>query len=208
MWYIWKHSPLWSGTMQNSQMYLPSLALFLVKCANTVLPSRILLLAMFTLHNFPEDVSTHHLKVAQGVHMRPTWGVSWWSQSHWSVSDCDCAASIWSGAQAFALAPEILCISILIQDLDFHKLKWIQKCTIYKPQCNFLCLLYSFPQKRIIGQVLIGSVNSLHEHIVLRNAKRLEIKSEMISSSQRASFFLKRFCSCATMHQVLTHPNA
>jgi hypothetical protein len=36
---------------------------------------------------------------------------------------------------------------------------------------------------RIIGQVLIGCINSLHEHVILRNAKRLAIKSEMISSS-------------------------
>jgi hypothetical protein len=58
----------------------------------------------------------------------------------------------------------------------------LKKGTIYKPQCNFLCPLYSFPQKRIIGQVLIGSINSLHGHIILRNAKRLEIKSEMMKT--------------------------
>jgi hypothetical protein len=53
---------------------------------------------------------------------------------------------------------------------------------------------------------LISSINSLHEHIVLRNAKRLEIKSEMISSSWRKSFFLKRFRSRAVMQYLLTHP--
>jgi hypothetical protein len=47
----------------------------------------------------------------------------------------------------------------------------MEKGTIYKPQFNFLCPLYSFPQKRIIGLVLIGSINSLHEHITVSNAK-------------------------------------
>jgi hypothetical protein len=45
----------------------------------------------------------------------------------------------------------------------------------------------------IIGQVLIGCINSLHEHIILRNAKRLEIKSEMISSSWREFFSPQTF---------------
>jgi hypothetical protein len=56
----------------------------------------------------------------------------------------------------------------LFRDLEFYESK-IEKCTIYKPQCNFLCPLHCLPQKRIIGQVLIGSVSSLHEHIMLRN---------------------------------------
>jgi hypothetical protein len=38
---------------------VPSLALFLVNCANTALPSRILPLATFTLHTLPEDVFPH-----------------------------------------------------------------------------------------------------------------------------------------------------
>jgi hypothetical protein len=45
---------------------VPSLALFLVNCTNTVLPSRILPLAMFTFHTLPEDVSAYHPKVTQG----------------------------------------------------------------------------------------------------------------------------------------------
>jgi hypothetical protein len=35
-----------------------------------------------------------------------------------------------------------------------------------------------------------------------------EIKSEMISSSQREFFFLKRIRSCVMMHQVLPDPDA
>jgi hypothetical protein len=102
-----------------------------------------------------------------------------------------------------------------LKSSEYINQKWIEKGTIYKSQCNFLCPLYSFPQKRIIGQVLIGSINSLHEHIILRNAKRLLFylfmspwKSEMISSTWRESFFIKRFRSCAMMHQVLTDPDA
>jgi hypothetical protein len=41
----------------------------------------------------------------------------------------------------------------------------------------FFCPFYSLPLKRIIGQVLISSINSLQEHILLRNAKRLDINS-------------------------------
>jgi hypothetical protein len=56
---------------------VPSFALFLVSCANMALPSRILPLAMFTLHNFPEDMFPHITrKSPRGVHMRHTLGVS------------------------------------------------------------------------------------------------------------------------------------
>jgi hypothetical protein len=56
---------------------VPSLALFLVNCTNTALPSRILPLAMFTLHSFPEDMFLHIAqKLPRGVHMRPLWVVS------------------------------------------------------------------------------------------------------------------------------------
>jgi hypothetical protein len=54
---------------------LPSLALFLVNCANMALPSTILPLDMFTLHNFPEDMFPHITqKSPRGVHTRPVWG--------------------------------------------------------------------------------------------------------------------------------------
>jgi hypothetical protein len=63
---------------------VPSLALFLVNCANTALPSRILPLAMFTVLSFPQDMFPQITqKSPRKVHMRPTWSVSWWSWSHW-----------------------------------------------------------------------------------------------------------------------------
>jgi hypothetical protein len=71
------------------------------------------------------------------------------------------------------LASEILCTESLFRDLEFYEAKCIEKFTIYKPQCNFLRPLHRFPQKRIIGQVLMSSINSLHEHIILRNTNRL-----------------------------------
>jgi hypothetical protein len=43
--------------MQNLQMYCMSPPF--VNCTNTALPSRILILAMFTLHNFCEDMFPH-----------------------------------------------------------------------------------------------------------------------------------------------------
>jgi hypothetical protein len=46
---------------------VPTLALFLVNCATMALPSRILPLAMFTLHTLPEDMFPHITpKVTQG----------------------------------------------------------------------------------------------------------------------------------------------
>jgi hypothetical protein len=52
---------------------VPGFTLFLVSCTHMALPTRILLHAMSTLHNFPKGVFP---KIAQGVHMRPTWGRS------------------------------------------------------------------------------------------------------------------------------------
>jgi hypothetical protein len=136
--------------------------LFIVSCRNTALPNRMLYLCMFRLHNFHQDMFSHiNQKSPRGVHMRPAWGRSWWSRSHWVcvwLWLCRLHLIILSSAQEFATC---------------RQTKWIVRSTIYKPQCNFLRPLYCFPKKRIIGQVLIGSVNSLHEHIILRNTNRL-----------------------------------
>jgi hypothetical protein len=45
---------------------VPSLALFLVNCINMALPSRILSLAMFTLHSFPEKMFLHITRTSPG----------------------------------------------------------------------------------------------------------------------------------------------
>jgi hypothetical protein len=51
-------------------------SLALVNCANTALPSRILPLAMFTLHTLPEDTFPHITrKSPRGLHTRPLRGV-------------------------------------------------------------------------------------------------------------------------------------
>jgi hypothetical protein len=56
---------------------LSSLAVFHVNCTNTALPSRILPLAMFTLHSFSKDMFPHITrKSPRGVQMKPTLGVS------------------------------------------------------------------------------------------------------------------------------------
>jgi hypothetical protein len=74
-----------------------------------------------------------------------------------SVSHSVSATSILTVAQASATFIRNACISISNQDLNFCNPKMNWKCTFYKPQGNFLCPLYCFPRKRIIGQVLIDS---------------------------------------------------
>jgi hypothetical protein len=55
---------------------VPSLALFLVNCANMALPSRITL-TKFTLHTLPENIFPPITrKSPRGVHIRPMWGMS------------------------------------------------------------------------------------------------------------------------------------
>jgi hypothetical protein len=56
---------------------VPGFTPFLVSCANTALPTRILLHAMSTLHSFLKGVFLEITqKSPRGVHTRPTWGRS------------------------------------------------------------------------------------------------------------------------------------
>jgi hypothetical protein len=56
---------------------VPGFTPFLMSCANTALPTKILLRAMSTLHNFLKEVFPEITrKSPRVVHMRPTWGRS------------------------------------------------------------------------------------------------------------------------------------
>jgi hypothetical protein len=73
VWYLWKHSLLWSGTKQNLQMHLVSL-LFFVSCTNMASLSRILTLALFTFQFSQAHVTAYHPKVSQGApHLHGAW---------------------------------------------------------------------------------------------------------------------------------------
>jgi hypothetical protein len=127
----------------------------LVYCAHMALPTGILLLWMLALHNSHKGMFPHITrKPPRGVHMRQSMGPV-------TLSLClTLGLPPQSGllTRLLPLASEILCTT------SFMNWKLIEKCTIYKPQCNFLHPLHCFPRKRIRGQVLIGSIKSLREH--------------------------------------------
>jgi hypothetical protein len=65
------------------------------------------------------------------------------------------------------------CILIVLLDLEFYVYE--MNCKEHNLQATTQLSLstYCFPKKRIVGQVLICSIDSIHEHIILKNTNRL-----------------------------------
>ena len=82
------------------------------------------------------------------------------------------SVSTLSVAQSFATCSRNSLYLIFYVGFSFDNSKRIEKCTIYKPKCNFLWPLHCFSEERIIRKVLICPINTLHEYIILKNTNR------------------------------------
>ena len=64
--------------------HVGSSTLLLVLCAHMALPRRVFLLAIFTLHNFHENMFPHITREsARGVYLRPLAGANRWPRLHY-----------------------------------------------------------------------------------------------------------------------------
>ena len=162
---------MWSGTKQNLQMHQDSQTWHL-------------LAGYFTSFHFQHfslaHVPAYHPKVSRGS--------SWGTPGVWvdipgraapvSVSE---SVSTLSVAQSFATCSRKSLSHFWYRVQFSTDSKRIEKSTIYKPKCNFLWPLHCFSQERIIIQVLICPINTLHEHIILKNTNRFFFTSILSS---------------------------
>ena len=101
---------------------------------------------------------------------------------NWDAAVVDFVAALhyyelFAGLLLLQMLQQLMAIMLLRQDLIvvpvfLRDSKRIEKCTVYTPKCNFLWPLHCFSQERIIRQVLICPINTLHEHIILKNTNR------------------------------------
>ena len=128
----------------------------------------------YAIHNcyrFPHDPGYWMYK-----HVTPSLLVNWDA----AVVDFVAALhyyELFAGLLLLQMLQQLMAIMLLRQDLIvvpvfLRDSKRIEKCTVYTPKCNFLWPLHCFSQERIIRQVLICPINTLHEHIILKNTNR------------------------------------